>query len=125
MLKSVLIVDDSKVIREVVHDFIASQTNWQVAGEAENGREAIEKALQSKPDLILMDFLMPVMNGLEAAMTLKKILPNVHIVLFTMFGEALGGSVPFASGVDLVVSKAEGLTHLVEAIERLESHGPN
>jgi DNA-binding NarL/FixJ family response regulator len=117
MLKSVLIVDDSQVVRDVLRDFFEALKDWKVAGEADDGVEAIQKAREVKPDLILLDFSMPKMNGLEAASVLKKILPNVHIIVFTMFADALGSKL--SSAVDLVVPKAEGLTVLAKALQSL------
>jgi len=117
MPKSVLIVDDSRLIREVVRDFFETLADWKVGGEAGDGVEAIQKARELKPDLILLDFSMPKMNGLEAASVLKKMLPNVHIIAFTMFADALGSKL--SSAVDLVVPKAEGLTVLAKAVQSL------
>jgi len=117
MLKSVLIVDDSQVVRDVLRDFFETLADWKVRGEARDGAEAIQRAKELKPDLILLDFSMPKMNGLEAASVLKKILPNVHIIAFTMFADALGSKL--SSAVDLVVPKAEGLTVLAKAVQSL------
>jgi DNA-binding NarL/FixJ family response regulator len=119
MPHSVLIVDDSHVVRRVMRDFFERRTDWKIGGEAEDGEEAIQKAKQLKPDLILLDFSMPNMNGIEAASELKKILPDVHIIVFTMFGDALGSTLSSAVGVDLVIPKAEGLTVLVDAVQQL------
>jgi DNA-binding NarL/FixJ family response regulator len=119
MSKSVLIVDDSQVVREVMRDFFETQADWKVGGEAGDGVEAIQKARELKPDLILLDFSMPYMNGLEAASVLKKMLPNVHIIAFTMFADALGSRLSSAVGVDLVVPKSEGLTVLAKALQSL------
>lgn len=117
--KSVLLVDDSDVVRKVIRDFFDSLTDWTIAGEAADGAEAIQKARELKPDLIILDFSMPNMNGIEAASVLKSTFPNVHIIVFTMFDEALGSRLSSAAGVDLVVSKAEGLTILVKSIQHL------
>jgi DNA-binding NarL/FixJ family response regulator len=119
MSKSVLIVDDSQVVREVMRDFFETQADWKVGGEAGDGVEAIQKASELKPDLILLDFSMPYMNGIEAASVLKKMLPDVRIIAFTMFADALGSKLSSAVGVDLVVPKAEGLTVLAKALESL------
>ena len=119
MLKSVLIVDDSQVVRAVIRDFFEALADWKIGGEAADGAEAIQKARELKPDLILLDFSMPKMNGLEAASALKKMLPDVHIIVFTMFADALGSRLSSAEGVDLVVPKAEGLTVLAKAVQRL------
>lgn len=119
MRNSILIVDDSYIVRRVIRDFFETLTDWNIAGEAGDGVEAIQKAIELKPDIILMDFSMPNMNGIEAACVLKKALPEVHIVMFTMFSDALGSTLTSAAGVDLVVPKAEGLTDLVKAVQIL------
>jgi DNA-binding NarL/FixJ family response regulator len=117
--KSILIVDDSEIIRKLMRHFLETHTDWNVAGEANDGADAIKKASELNPDLILLDFSMPTMNGIEAASVLKKMMPDVCIVMFTMFSDSLGSVLPSWAGVDLVVSKAEGLTNLVQSLRRL------
>jgi DNA-binding NarL/FixJ family response regulator len=116
---SVLLVDDSEILRSVMREFFEALTDWKIIGEAGDGAEAIQKAIELKPDLILLDFSMPNMNGVDAAPVLKRILPNVPIVVFTIFNDALGSSLSSAVGVDLVVPKTEGLTVLVNSIQLL------
>jgi DNA-binding NarL/FixJ family response regulator len=116
MPNSVLIVDDSYLVIKVMRDFFESLTDWKIVGDAEDGAEAIQKAKELKPDVILLDFSMPDMNGIETASILKKMLPDVHIIVFTMYDAALGSRLCSAVGVDLVVSKAEGLSGLVNAV---------
>ena len=77
--KKVLLVDDSATVREAVRPLFDSHPNFEVCGEAEHGREAVEKAPSLRPDLIILDLSMPVMNGLEAAPLLIKILPHVWL----------------------------------------------
>jgi DNA-binding NarL/FixJ family response regulator len=79
----------------------------------------IQKAIELKPDLILLDVSMPNMNGIETASVIKKLLPDVYIIVFTLFDGTLGPRLSSAVGVDLVVPKAEGLTGLVNAIRQL------
>jgi two-component system response regulator NreC len=119
MPRSVLIVDDNQLVRKEMRHFFEALPDWKIGGEAEEGAEAIQKAMELKPDLVLLDFSMPNMNGVEAASVLKKTLPDVHIVVFTMFDDALGSRLVSAVGVDLIVPKSEGLTGLVKAIQRL------
>ncbi|MGA7793653.1 MAG: response regulator transcription factor [Candidatus Acidiferrales bacterium] len=119
MQKSVLLVDDSQIVRRVMRDFFEAQTDWKIGGEAGDGAEAIQKAKELRPDLILLDFSMPNMNGMQAAPVLKKMLPKAYIIVFTMYSEALGSTLSSADGVDLVVPKAEGLTVLAKALQGL------
>jgi DNA-binding NarL/FixJ family response regulator len=114
----ILIVDDHAIIRRSLRQLFESRSGWEVCGEAVNGRDAIEKAQELKPDLIVLDLSMPEMDGLQAARILRKAMPKVPIILFTNFGQD-----PFmerealAVGIREVVSKANstGLIHSVEA----------
>lgn len=117
MPNSVMIVDDSYIVRRMVRDFFDALTDWNVAGEAGNGAEAIQKAMELKPDLIVLDFSMPGMNGVETACVIKNNLPDVHIVMFTMFSDVLGSTLASAAGIDLIVPKEAGLTDLVKAVQ--------
>jgi DNA-binding NarL/FixJ family response regulator len=117
--RSVLIVDDNQAVRRVLRQFFETLANWKIAGEAADGFEAIEKSKEVKPDLILMDVRMPNFGGIEAASILKKLIPDSHIIVFTLFDDALVSRLSAAAGVDLVVPKTEGLTGLVNSIQRL------
>jgi DNA-binding NarL/FixJ family response regulator len=119
MSRSVLIADDNEVVRKAIRLFFQTLTDWNIRGEAGDGMEAIEKARTLNPDLILLDFSMPHLNGLQAAAVLRKMLPETKIIVFTMFDDALGSRISSAVGVDLVVPKAKGLPFLLESIQRL------
>src|SRR5579864_909076 len=116
---SVLLVDDSEILRGVMREFFEALTDWKIVGEAAEGAEAIQKAIELKPDLILLDFSMPNMNGVETASVLKKMLPDTHIVVFTMFDDAVGSRLRSAVGVDVVIPKSEGLTGLMKVVQHL------
>jgi two-component system response regulator NreC len=118
MPMSVLIVDDSVAVRTALRDFFETLTDWKIGGEAKDGTEGVQKALELKPELIILDCSMPNMNGLEAASVIKKMLPNVCIIVFTMFDDALGARLSSAAGVDLIIPKAEGLTALMKAVQK-------
>lgn len=115
--KSVLIVDDNFNIRAALRAFIECTMGMQVCDSAGNGVDAITKASEKKPDLVLIDLSMPVMNGLDAASAIKKALPEAHIVVFTLFSDNLGELLARAAGVDLVVSKTEGAMGLLHALQ--------
>jgi DNA-binding NarL/FixJ family response regulator len=87
MPKRVLIADDSSTVRDIIKFFLSLRGDLEVCREASDGFDAIEKATASKPDVILLDFGMPRMNGAEAARTLKKLMPEIPIILFTMYSE--------------------------------------
>ena len=77
MAKTVLIVDDNAYIRQALCELFEGEADFEPCGEAENGKEAIAKALELHPDLIVLDLSMPVMNGLDAARELKRLMPTV------------------------------------------------
>jgi DNA-binding NarL/FixJ family response regulator len=118
-LKSILIVDDSPVIRRSLRTVLERRADWNVCDEAENGREGIEKALRFCPDLILLDLSMPVMNGFQAARELQRLLPKVPVLMFTTFNDTHIEKEALASGVTAVKSKSEGVESLVGSIQDL------
>jgi DNA-binding NarL/FixJ family response regulator len=117
--KQILIADDSKTVRRILKMFLQTQEDVKVCGEASNGFEAVEQARKLRPDLILLDLAMPELNGAEAASVLKKMLPKVRIIVFTMYSENIGRSLTSAIGVDMVLSKPDGMMALMEAIRTL------
>lgn len=119
MSNSVLIVDDSPLVRKAMRDYFETLTDWKIKGEAGDGTEAIQLADELRPDMILLDLSMPKMNGLETASVLKKMLPHAHIIVFTMFDNAVSSKIGSAIGVDLVVPKTEGLNGLVKIVNHV------
>jgi CheY-like chemotaxis protein len=117
--KTILIVEDSQFERTVIRSAVEGLTNFQVCGEASDGVEAIKKARELRPDLVIMDLAMPQMNGVEAAMVLKNTMPQVPVVLFTLYAEQLRGAISPALGVTIILSKADGLAALLECLEKL------
>jgi YesN/AraC family two-component response regulator len=81
--KRVLLVDDNSAVRSLVRQLFELEPDFEIAGEADNGQDAVEKAENLKPDLIILDLAMPVMTGLDAATLLKQLLPDTLIILFT------------------------------------------
>jgi len=114
MTKSVLIADDQEVIRRMLCRLFDSQSDFEVCGEAENGREAVEMAQVLSPDLIMLDLSMPVMNGIEAACELKRLMPLTPIIVFSEFSDVFSEREARTSGVAALVSKTESLSVLLE-----------
>jgi DNA-binding NarL/FixJ family response regulator len=119
MAKRILIADDSETIRMVIRTFLESREGLEVCGEATNGVDAIEQAKKLNPDLIILDLAMPRMNGAAAASILKNAMPDVPIILFTMYDDMMSKLLASAVHVDLVLSKPNGLTDMVAHVEDL------
>jgi CheY-like chemotaxis protein len=117
--KRIMIVDDGQEVRQVIRAIFEARTDYEICGEASNGAEAIEKALALKPDLLLLDVAMPMLNGVEAASVLAGSLPKMPIVLYTMYNELLGLSLATAVGAKAVISKADGISRLLECVHDL------
>jgi DNA-binding NarL/FixJ family response regulator len=119
MPKCILIADDSETVRTIIRTFLESQAGFEVCGEAVDGVDAIEKAKTLKPDLIILDLAMPRINGAAAASILKAMMPDVPIILFTMYEEVMVKSLASAIGVDLVLSKSEGMGQIMTHAQHL------
>jgi DNA-binding NarL/FixJ family response regulator len=111
--KSVLIVDDSAYVRKALCQLFRDEPDFEVSGEAENGRVAIEKARELRPDLIVLDLAMPVMNGLDAARVLKRLMPAVPLIMYSAFGDRLAEHQAELIGISEVVSKSEHASVLI------------
>jgi DNA-binding NarL/FixJ family response regulator len=105
--KKLLIADDNPSLRKALCRLFENHAFLEICAEAVNGREAVEKALAVKPDLIILDLSMPVMNGLEAARVLNELMPEVPKILFTLHAQALMMADLKTAGIDRVVSKSD------------------
>ncbi|HEY6441999.1 MAG TPA: response regulator transcription factor [Candidatus Acidoferrales bacterium] len=118
MSQGILIADDSRSVRQAVHNYLAER-NFHVCGEAVDGQDAIEKARELEPELVLLDLAMPRTNGITAASVLKDMMPSVRIVLFTMYSEAVNKAFTSLDNVDAMVDKAAGMDKLAECLQSL------
>jgi two-component system, NarL family, nitrate/nitrite response regulator NarL len=80
----ILVVDDMQAIRRSLRLYLEQEGDLVVCGEAENGKSAIERVQELRPDVVVLDLSMPVMNGLDAARAIKAMAPNTHILMFTL-----------------------------------------
>ncbi len=119
MPKCILIVDDLEYVRKIVRDFLERESGFEVCGEAVDGYDAIQKAKELNPDLIILDLSMPHMNGIEAARVLKKILPQTPIVMLTSHHPSVLGYDARAAGIDAVVAKDGDMSLLMASLKGL------
>ena len=113
VLASVLIVDDHPAIRRALRAAFERQSGFTVCGEAEDGFDAIGKAKKLAPDLIVLDLRMPVMDGLEAARELKRLFPQIPLMMLTCYHSSAAEREALASGVTAVFSKPDGMQNLI------------
>jgi len=114
----ILVVDDGDMVRNIIGIFL-EHAGFEVCGEAADGVEAIEQAKKLKPDLIVLDLAMPRMNGAEAASVLSTTMPEVPVVLLTLYRNVLGAALASAVGVKAILDKTEGLDKLVACVRSL------
>src|SRR5437879_13648397 len=107
MAKSVLIVDDNAIFGRAIRHVFTSDSDFVVCGEAENGREAIEKAQELHPDLIVMDLAMPVMTGIDAARVLNRLMPTVPLVILSGYSDVFSETEFRSLGASALVRSEE------------------
>jgi DNA-binding NarL/FixJ family response regulator len=117
LTKRILIADDHESVLRGVRVMLEAHSGWSVCGEAVNGCEAVTKAVELRPDLIVLDFAMPVLDGLQAADEINKLLPGVQIVLHTIHGADVVLEAN-KRGISRVIEKAKSGA-LVSAVEEL------
>jgi DNA-binding NarL/FixJ family response regulator len=108
MPSQILIADDHSRVRKVLKTTLETHSGWQVCAEATNGLEAVEKAAEIHPDLIILDFAMPIMGGIEAARKILSVSPSVPILIFTHYRFPSLVQEAASVGVRQVIDKALG-----------------
>jgi DNA-binding NarL/FixJ family response regulator len=117
--RTILIADDSEMVRAKIRQALERETDFEICGEATDGVQAVAKAKELTPDLILLDVKMPRLTGLEVAGILRRTQPRIRILMVTMYAEELNKRLTSLFGVDAVFSKSEGVTKLIERVENL------
>jgi two-component system, LytTR family, response regulator AlgR len=115
MARRILIADDNPLIRKMLCKMFEVEEDYDLCAEARDGAEAIALAIKHKPELIILDMLMPVMDGIQAAKELKDLMPEVPIIIFTLYPEAID---PDRAAADRIVSKSEAST-LMDHVRQL------
>ena len=120
----ILIADDHDVVRSGVRSILEAQEGWEVVGEAETGKEAVDKALATRPDVVVLDYALPVMNGIEATRQIRARVPGAEVLIFTMHDtDALVREV-LEAGARGFLLKSDARKFLLAAVESLIAHKP-
>jgi DNA-binding NarL/FixJ family response regulator len=120
----ILIADDHELIRQGVRQVLQAQRDWQVCGEAVNGREAVAMTLVLKPDVLVLDFSLPDLNGLEVTRQVRAGRPETEVLILTMHESTQLARELQAAGVRGFVFKSDAGRTLVTAIQHLLQHRP-
>ena len=115
----ILLADDHSVVRMGLAALFASVPEFTVVGEAEDGEQAVRKAMDLSPDVILMDLMMPVKDGVSATREIHDALPRAHVVILTTFGSSDGIAHALQTGADGALMKSADNESLIDAIRRI------
>jgi DNA-binding NarL/FixJ family response regulator len=120
----ILIADDHDVVREGLRALVEHEAGWEVCGTAANGREAVQRAKELKPDICVLDMTMPELSGLEAVRQIKRALPAAEVLVFSAHRSEEVVAQVFDAGAKSYICKADAARHLVAAIRSLAQHKP-
>jgi CheY-like chemotaxis protein len=117
--KIILVADDNPAIRKALCEMFEVEEDYDLCAEATNGVEAIALAKQWRPDLIILDLSMPEINGYDAAREIKRIMPDVRIILFTLYADTVRNQLMGVnSPIDLIISKRD-LANILKHVRSL------
>lgn len=121
----VLVVDDYDDLRSLIVIFLNLYSSFQVVGEAVNGNEAVQMVEQLKPEIVLMDYMMPIMDGLAATRLIKEQYPDIYVILYSGGEEEENIQQFKEAGADLHLAKPLNLETLIKSMERLLFANPD
>lgn len=113
MPHTILIADDNQLVRQALCESFDREDDFDVCGQAGNGREAIARAEELHPDVILLDLSMPLMNGLDATRILKRLMPQVPIIMYSAYSGTSTEREARSAGVSALVSKFDHISVLL------------
>lgn len=122
MTTRVLLADDHDIVRAGLRSLIEQQPDWEICGEACTGREAISMTAQLHPDIVVMDFSMPELNGLEATRQIRRASPETEVLIFTANETEKLLREVFEAGAHAYLLKSEASQHLLPALTALRKH---
>jgi DNA-binding NarL/FixJ family response regulator len=119
---SVLIADDHELVRRGVRSILEAQPGWAVVGEASDGQQALERARELKPEIVVLDIGMPRLSGLEAARRMRKFLPQIKVLILSMHDSEQLARAVLEAGARGYVTKSDAARDLVTAVEALHKN---
>jgi DNA-binding NarL/FixJ family response regulator len=120
----ILIADDHAVVRSGVRRILEDDAKWSVVAEAADGREAITKAIATKPDIAILDYALPLIDGIEVARQIRLRMPSIEVLIFTMHDNANLLRNVVKAGARGYVLKSDAQQHLIAAVQALATHKP-
>jgi DNA-binding NarL/FixJ family response regulator len=120
----ILIADDHGVVRSGLHRVLEAQPGWEVVAEAVDGKDAISKAIATKPGVVVLDSMMPLINGVEATRQIRARLRKTEVLIFTIHGDEQHIAEMLDAGARGYVLKSDNTSQLLSAIEALAEHKP-
>ena len=120
----ILVADDHAVVRAGVRGLLAERPEWEVCGEAATGREAVAKAVQFRPDLVIMDMSMPDGDGLEATRQVREQVPECEVLVLSVYESEKFVRDVVAAGAKGYLSKTDTGQNLIQAVEAVGRHEP-
>jgi DNA-binding NarL/FixJ family response regulator len=119
-----LVADDHEVVRAGVRHILQGHPGWEIVAEAENGKEAVAKAIETKPDVAIVDYSLPLMNGIEVTRQIRSRLQGTEVLIFTMHDSDTLVEQLLNAGARGYLLKSDANKNLVEAVESLVEHKP-
>jgi DNA-binding NarL/FixJ family response regulator len=120
----ILIADDHDVVRSGLRQILEAQPNWEVVAEASDGKDAITKAIDAKPDVAVLDYSLPLVNGIEVTRQIRARLPRTEVLIFTMHDNETLIQELLKAGARGYLLKSDARRYLIGAIESLALHRP-
>jgi DNA-binding NarL/FixJ family response regulator len=120
----ILIADDHAIVRSGVRSILEAQPGWEVVGEAETGKDAVDRALATRPDIVVLDYALPVMNGIEATRQIRARVAGAEVLIFTMHDTATLVREVLEAGAKGFLLKSDARKFLIAAVESLAAHKP-
>jgi two-component system nitrate/nitrite response regulator NarL len=115
----VVLADDHEMVRRGIRSTVNGHPPWTVCGEAENGQQAIDLVLELKPDLVVLDLSMPVMNGLQAAAKIRQLAPSTKILVLSMHDSPQAKQEALAVGADAFLTKTASTDTFIRTVTAL------